>query len=202
MDHMKFILTYLTALFFIIPTSIYTQEAHYSARDEAVKKIAETIHPSMAKIWNTFFSNFEADKITDFNFSEKTGNFYIRLKSPLKFWIPASKNNTNEPRPGSILIFGLHNKVSGRLNQQKRSIEFDQGFNIYCKYKMGFFTIPIMVDVYNFTYKNDEIIIVEAGKAGVSEKRSKSLEKYLKAWFNPNHVVSGDYEAFLNFKCK
>jgi hypothetical protein len=198
---MKFLLTYFLALIFIIPSSIYTQEANNSTRDQVVKKISETIHPNMAKIWNTFFSNFDPDKITDWNFSEKTGSFIIRLRSPLKFWIPASKNNTNEPRPGSILIFGLHNKVTGRLNQQKRSIEFDQGFSIYCKYKMGFFTIPMMVDVYSFTYKNDEIIIIEAGKAGVSEKRSKSFEKYLNAWSNPGNVVTGDHEAFLNFKC-
>jgi hypothetical protein len=198
---MKFIFICLFSLYFFIPNSIFSEEIN-PAREEAIKKISETIHPSMAKIWNTFFSNFDPDKITDWNFSEKTGLFVLRLKSPLKFWIPASKNNLNEPRPGSILIFGINNKVTGRLNHQKRSIEFDQGFNIYCKYKMGFFTIPMMVDVYSFTYKNDEIIIVEAGKAGVSEKRSKSLEKYLSAWFNPNNVIVGDYEVYLNHKSK
>ena len=171
-------------------------------KEEVLNKISGVVHPNMAKIWKTFFSNFDQDKIVRWSFSEKTGAFSIILKSPLKFWVPASKANSAEPRPGSILIFGINNKVEGRLNSEKKSMEFTTGFNIYCRYKMGFLTIPIMVDVYNFTYKNEDLIILEAGKAGISEKRNKSLEKYLVAWENKEHVVQGDYEAFLKLKSK
>lgn len=179
----------------------FTEEVNL-VREEVLNKISEVIHPNMAKIWKTFFANFDQDKIVHWSFSEKTGAFSIHLKSPLKFWVPASKTNTNEPRPGSILIFGINNRVEGKLNSEKRSMEFTTGFNVYCRYKMGFFNIPMMVDVYNFTYKNEELIILEAGKAGISEKRNKSLEKYLVAWENPSHVVQGDYEAYLKFKSK
>lgn len=170
------------------------------AKEEALKKISEKVHPNMAKIWETFFSNFEQDKIIAWHFSEETGHFSIQLKSPLKFWVPASKSQIKEPRPGSILIFGPNNKVEGRLNPSKRKIEFSKGFQIYCKYKIGFFTMPITVDVYNLTYQNEQMITLEAGFAGFSEKRGKSLEKFLSTWFNPDNVVTGDYEPYLNRK--
>lgn len=187
--------------FLTIPANGFTEEVN-KAKIEALEKISEFVHPHMAEIWKSFFSNFDQDKIVAWNFSEKTGHFSMTLKSPLKFWIPASKHATSEPRPGSILIFGMHNRVDGRLNQQKRSIEFSRGFNVFCKYKIGFFTVPIMVDVYSFTYKNRDVIILEAGKGGIAEKRSKSLDKYLTAWTEPNHVVLGDYEAYLSAKSK
>ena len=57
-----------------------------------------------------------------------------------------------------------------------------------------------MVDVYNFTYKNRDMIILEAGKGGISEKRGKPLEKYLTAWKNESHVVPGDYETYLKLQ--
>ncbi|HRD55116.1 MAG TPA: hypothetical protein PLC42_01835 [Parachlamydiaceae bacterium] len=171
--------------------------ASNEAKSDALNAIAEFIHPDMAKIWSTFFSNFDQDTILDWNFSERNGRFSFTLKSPMKFFVPASKSATSEPRPGSILIFGLYNKVEGKLNWQKKSIEFSKGFHIFCKYKIGFFTVPIMVDVYNFTYKNSDTIILEAGKGGISEKRGKSLEKYLTAWNDESRVVQGDYEAYL-----
>ncbi len=201
MGILRFYFTAAIILFSFVSNSSFGEEVN-TAKTEALEKISEFVHPHIAEIWKNFFSNFDQDKIVSWNFSEKTGQFSMTLKSPLKFWIPASKNATSEPRPGSILIFGMNNKVEGRLNQQKKSIEFSKGFNIFCKYKIGFFTVPIMVDVYSFTYKNRDVIILEAGKGGIAEKRSKSLDKYLNSWSEPNHVVLGDYEAYLNLKSK
>lgn len=196
MNKVFFILTFTACALF---SNCISAEAS-PQQQEALKIISEFIHPNMAKIWETFFSNFESDKIVAWNFSEKTGHFTIHLKNPLKFWIPASKTTSNDPRPGSILIFGINNKVEGRLNTDKKSIDFTHGFKIYCKYKIGFLTIPVMVDVYSFAYKNEDNVIFEAGKAGVSEKRSKSLDKYLTSWANPSNVVSGDHELYLKIK--
>lgn len=169
---------------------------------EILEKISEYIAPEMAEIWKTFFSNYESDKIIEWKFSDNTGFFSIRLKSPMKLWVPASKASSSEPRPGSILIFGLNNKVEGRLNYEKKSIEFQKGFQIFCKYKLGFLKVPIMVEVYSFSYKNRDSIILEAGKGGMSEKRSRPLEKYLLSWGQKDHVVYGDHENYLNQKSK
>jgi len=194
-------------IYFLIITLIFNlhsfanAEEQNAAQVEALNKIAEFVHPNMAEVWKTFFSNFEADKLSEWNFSEKTGSFCMTLKTPLKFWVPASKA-TSEPRPGSILIFGVGNRVEGRLNPQKQSIEFNRGFQIYCKYKIGFITVPITVDVYSLAYKNNDLITLEAGRAGFSEKRSKPFEKYISSWTHPENVVLGDYTTYLDLKSK
>lgn len=190
---MKFIFTSL-----IFTQILFSPLLSNLAKDQALNKISEVVHPNMAKIWEAFFANFDQDKITAWNFSEETGLFSICLKNPLQFYVPASKSQSKDPRPGSILVFGPENKVEGQLNRFKRDIEFFKGFQIHCKYKIGFISIPVTVDVYHLTYQNDEMIVLEAGRAGLSEKRSKSLEKYLSSWFNPSHVVIGDFDTYLN----
>ena len=183
---------------FIFTQILFSPLSSNVAKDRALNKISEVIHPNMAKIWEAFFSNFDQDDITAWNFSEETGQFSITLKKPLQFFVPASKSQSKEPRPGSILVFGSDNKVEGRLNRFKKDIEFFKGFQIHCKYKIGFISLPVTVDVYHLTYQNDEMIVLEAGRAGLSEKRGKSLEKYLVTWFNPDNVVTSDFDAYLN----
>jgi len=167
-----------------------------SPKEEMLQTFSRTISPDMAKIWDTYLANFDEQAVHRWSYSEHTGNFFIELRQPLKLYIPP-KPKKDEPPSGSILIFGLNGFVKGKLDSHLRNIQFDEGFYVYTKYKMGFLTLPVTAQIFNFTYLDHANIQIEAGKGGITQKRLKSTNDYLKAWNSPHHVVNGDHAAFL-----
>lgn len=161
-----------------------------------IETFSTKISPDMAKIWETYLSNFNEQAVKRWSYSEATGHFFVELHEPLKLYIPP-KPKKDEPQSGSILIFGLNRCVKGKLDSKTKNIQFDEGFCIYTKYKMGFLTLPITAQVFNFTYLDHANIQIEAGKGGVTQKRLKSTKDYLKAWNSPHNVVTGDHASFL-----
>lgn len=191
---------FLTLLFlqFSLGAALTTHET------EMLKALEEEIHPDMAAIWGTFFSNFNERSIKGWTYSPVTGKFSVELHEPLKLWIESSAKG-NEPKKGSVLIFGEKNRagktiVEGCLHKDKKTIEFKKGFNIYCKYTIGFATLPITAQVYNFIYQDAETIFLEAGKNGISQKRKKSVQEFMRAWKHPEGVVQGDHVTYLQAK--
>lgn len=167
-----------------------------SPKDEMLQTFSKKISPDMAKIWETYLANFDEQAVRYWSYSERTGNFSVELNQPLKLYIPP-RPKKDEPPSGSILIFGLNGFVKGKLDANLRNIQFDEGFYVYTKYKMGFLTLPVTAQIFNFTYLDHANIQIEAGKGGVTQKRLKSTNDYLKAWNSPHNVVNGDHVVFL-----
>jgi len=188
----------LTFLFVFYSVTLF---ADNTAKAQMLHTISLYIHPEMAQIWDTFLSNFNEHDIQSWTFSEGTGQFTLHLARPLKLWVPP-KPKLDEPKPGSILLFGVNNQVSGVIQPQNRTIYFNDGFYVYCKYKMGFITVPVTPRVYSFRYVNNQAIVLEAGQHGMSQKRTKTLNDYLVAWRNPQNVVEGDHVRYLNSLAK
>lgn len=195
---MKSIYILLTCLFHFTLSAVAT-----SHENEMLRVFAEEIHPQIAEIFQTYLANFKDRKVLSWTYSPQTRYFAIELEKPLKLWVESSK--PDEPKKGSVLILGEAARsgktvVEGLLHKNEKNIEFKKGFSVYCRYKIGFASMPITAHVYNFNYQDEDHIFMEAGKNGISQKRSKTAQGFLKAWNHPEGVVEGDHVSFLKTK--
>lgn len=186
----------MTRCFIFFLALVLSLQLAASPKEEMLHTFSSKISPDMAKIWETYLANFDEKAVKGWSYSEHSGNFFVELNQPLKLYIPP-KPKKDEPASGSILIFGLNGSVRGKIDANLRNIQFDEGFYVYTKYKMGFLTLPVTAQIFNFTYLDRANIQIEAGKGGITQKRLKSTNDYLKAWNSPHNVVHGDHSAFL-----
>lgn len=183
----------------------YGLQSLKSPKGKMLNSIYATIHRDLKIIWEEFFKKCDPDDALIKEWTcDAQGNFLMKLSEPLKMWVPSvNEDGVEDPKGGVVMMLGEPDKlVAGKLDSEKKTMNFDQGFSIHCRYPIPLHgEMPITPKVFRLVYENKDRVLFGAGIELFGRKlfrdRVKTVENLVNNWGKNGVVVKGDHENYL-----
>lgn len=178
------------------------------AKGQLLHKIATCVHPRMEVLFKSLFDFEETKDCIESWSCDKKGNFTLQLKKDVRLWIAPQEAGDeeiedDEPQPVGGTVLLLDKKIQGTINIARKSIRFDQGFDVYLKHhRLG--KITAQIQTLGFEEKED-LVQFKAGKTiarwQLGETKARKASQILKSWSRAQIIKEGtDYAEFLQKK--